>query len=77
MSQRVAEMPLNDFRRLYTIYKTWRGTESWVNIDITDGVDVAADEFHEAVDKLGRDLDGGVRIRQNINGARELTSVTP
>lgn len=69
-------MPLNDFRRLYTVYETWRGTEGWVNINITDGVDVAADEFNEAVDKLGRDLDG-LRTRQHINGARGLTSVTP
>ena len=56
-------MPLNDFGCLYTIYEARRGTKGWMNINITDGVDIAADKFHEAVDKLGRDLGGGIRIQ--------------
>lgn len=56
-------MSLNDFGCLYAIYEAWRGTKGWMDINITDGVDVAADKFHETVDKLGRDLDGGLRIR--------------
>lgn len=42
VSQGISEVPLDHFRCLDALNEAWWCSESWMNIDITDVIDVAA-----------------------------------